>query len=297
MACSTSSISDSLNRLSLGSPKIEPVVIENITQLKSFEVALKSSSLLALDCEGVNLGRDGELSLIQVSSLDTCFLFDMLGMDGSSEILSFLKTILEDADVTKIIHDCKMDADALLHICGITLAGVHDTQAWDNVLHGSQDNLNRTLDRYKLQPCAARDSSVYDKNFRFWAQRPLTDKMIQWAAGDVSCLFELYQAQKDLVVDPSTLQKCHDASTRNSRFLMGMSIQKVSIHSTQIGNFIGKGGRNLFRLQGGRGSDGKYFYRTMGGRRSGIVGVYAPPACIDDAVKKLKPYMRHYYDY
>ena len=35
-----------------------------------------------------------------------------------------------DETVEKIVHDCRMDSDALFHKLGITLTHVHDTQSW-----------------------------------------------------------------------------------------------------------------------------------------------------------------------
>jgi hypothetical protein len=40
-----------------------------------------------------------------------------------------------------------------------------------------------------------RDGNVYATNPAFWATRPLTPKMIEWAAGDVTSLFAVRDAQ------------------------------------------------------------------------------------------------------
>ena len=55
--------------------------------------------ILACDCEGVNLGRLGRITLIQVSSPEVCVLFDVADQPLHPELLSALKEILEDDEV------------------------------------------------------------------------------------------------------------------------------------------------------------------------------------------------------
>ena len=124
------------------SPKV--LVVRSAAQLPECSV-LQRETLLALDCEGWRLGRMGTLSLIQVGTESgDAFLFDVLDCPRNSEVVQWLKAILESTAVTKIVHDCRMDSDALYHLLGITLAEVHDTQACG----GGRLNLNDTLQMY-----------------------------------------------------------------------------------------------------------------------------------------------------
>jgi len=61
-------------------------------------------------------------------------------MDRDCKAMVFLKEILESKTIIKVIHDCKMGADALYHIFGINLVGCHDTQQWDEVLREKKEN-------------------------------------------------------------------------------------------------------------------------------------------------------------
>ncbi len=77
---------------------------------------------------------------------------------------SFLKEILEDTDITKIMHNCRMDSDALHAELHIKLAGVHDTQACDMLLSGTsmEKNLNRLLMAYDCRINLVRNNSIYN---------------------------------------------------------------------------------------------------------------------------------------
>lgn len=127
----------------------QPKIIGTYQDLKiEYKSDINGSTVLALDCEGVDLGRDGSITIITMSTENSCYLFDVIDLRAGlkSELKAFLKDILEDEHVTKIIHDCKMDSDALLHSLGIMLAGVHDTQAWDDIIRkNGEKNLNDTL--------------------------------------------------------------------------------------------------------------------------------------------------------
>jgi len=56
-----------------------------------------------------------------------CFLFDMVKeLPGATP---FLKQLMENPKVVKVLHDCRQDAAALLVQKGICLKNVYDTQA------------------------------------------------------------------------------------------------------------------------------------------------------------------------
>ena len=172
--------------------------------LQAARDAISREKLLTLDSEGVDLGRCGRTCVVQIGTQSSgCFLFDTLDHDSTSPVVQYLKEILEDRSITKIIHDCKMDSDAFYHAWGIVLSGVHDTQVCDTLLHctGRGRNLNDTLRANGLQSNVCRDSSVYEKNVAFWATRPMTSQMVEWASGDVESLFGLYDAQRKCLDD------------------------------------------------------------------------------------------------
>jgi hypothetical protein len=171
--------------------------------LEQARKAITGATLLAVDCEGVDLCREGSICIVQVSTPSHCFLFDVVGLGPRHKIVEFLKDILENPKITKIIHDCKMDSDALYHLLGIKLVGVHDTQACDVLLRNcGEHNLNNTLVENGCRSNVVRDGNVYESNPRFWATRPMTPMMIDWASGDVASLFELYNIQMAKAASP-----------------------------------------------------------------------------------------------
>jgi ribonuclease D len=273
-------------------------VVENADDLASCEANLSTCTLLALDCEGVKLSRMGEITIVQVSSRSHCFLFDVLALDKTSAAVMFLKKILEDSRVVKIVHDVKMDSDALYHCLGIALSNVHDTQAWDLIINGREENLNKTLVRSNCTPNLERDSTVYVNN-RFWAQRPLTELMVDWASGDVGCLFELYDAQIRHVRDNdhggAAEAMCEIVS--NERLtLRDKIVQTYKIREDKVGLFIGTGGKNIKRLM--EQIPGTFYHVDRGGVRGFMrdVDVYAPDeVTMMKALLRLEKYTHEWY--
>jgi exonuclease 3'-5' domain-containing protein 1 len=108
-------------------------VVKTDAEVESARLILRALTVevLALDAEGVDLCRDGELCIIQLGTPSVSFLFDVLNEPKESPLIKLVKEILKDDTVCKVIHDCKMVCDALYHQYGIRLRNVHDTQAWD----------------------------------------------------------------------------------------------------------------------------------------------------------------------
>ena len=224
---------------------------------------------VVFDCEGVDLSRIGSVELISIcfSSLEV-FLVD-IGKNPDRDILKAVKNLLEDTNIVKIIHDCKMDSDALFHLHGIDIQNVHDTASFHEVITGSVDqNLNSVLSYNGIEQNQIRDSNIYKNNYRFWATRPLTKMMINWASADVDRLFQVADKQLDCIDSRgkdraiSKSNKCI-AYAREMRLASGLSVRNP-------GRFIGRGGANLRSLQsrtgtliysnGGRGGSWMVYY-------------------------------------
>lgn len=100
--------------------------------------AIKKSSpldecvIISFDCEGVNLGVKGQLTIIEIGTIrGEAFIFDLqqcpqLMTDGG------LKNILEDENIIKIIHDCRNDSFNLYTQYNVLLRNVFDTQVSRN---------------------------------------------------------------------------------------------------------------------------------------------------------------------
>lgn len=97
----------------------------------------RTSPQLAVDLEGAKFQRNGDISIVQISSheLDSVYLVDIytLGnavfdVKGAKHSTCSLRTILESTTISKLMFDCRTDNDVLLHTAGVRLAGVIDLQ-------------------------------------------------------------------------------------------------------------------------------------------------------------------------
>ena len=156
---------------------------------------LATDKLLAIDCEGVNLGAPGgSLCLIQVASENAgVFLFDVVQCD-----LLFdcgLRSLLESDTVLKFIHDCRHDAAALFSCAKVVLNRVFDSQVAYSVINKthtriSLDNLIRnTIGKQHPE----KKNAPHKRDHRIWAKRPLSSQCISYAAADVVLLLEAGQ--------------------------------------------------------------------------------------------------------
>ena len=151
---------------------------------------------VAFDCEGIRLSRVGTVDLVSIClSTMEVFLVDF-GGDACPQILKKVKELFESENVTKIIHDCRMDCDALFHIHGIKVNNVHDTSCFHYMIMGNDATSLNDVPRFNsIEQNSIRSNGVYNLNPRFWSTRPLTKEMVKWASSDVGRLFHLAASQ------------------------------------------------------------------------------------------------------
>jgi DNA polymerase I-like protein with 3'-5' exonuclease and polymerase domains len=222
--------------------------------LVAVDKAIENGGCVVFDCEGVNLCRVGTVELVALCFKDEkddvenpVFLVDLMGCKNP-QVKTTLKKLFESDSVEKIIHDSRMDCDALFHLHGITLRNVHDTSCFHAVVTGREDvNLNETLQYNGLPTNTTRDSSIYKINPRFWATRPLTSKMIEWSSSDVDKLLRLAAKQKVTLVSGSTEAK--EKSMMYTSVVRDMKLERSVRCHINIGRFIGPRGANIRRLQ------------------------------------------------
>ncbi|CAK1355966.1 hypothetical protein CB0940_00368 [Cercospora beticola] len=92
---------------------------------------------LAVDLEGVSLGRDGDISIVQIflAPKKVCFLVDVFTLGsvafktaGRVSRTTTIASLLEDPQVKKLLFDCRTDNEALAHLYGVHMRGVVDVQ-------------------------------------------------------------------------------------------------------------------------------------------------------------------------
>ena len=205
---------------------------------------------VAFDCEGVNLSRLGSVEIVSICfpGCSGVYLIDF-GKGKCPKIVKAVKELFSNSALTKIIHDCRMDCDALYHKHGIKVNNVHDTSAFHDFIGFEKNkNLNDTLGYYGICVNVERDKAVYKSNPNFWATRPLTQKMIDWASADVDKLFQLADKQlerissssKSSAIEKSTV---YAGTARDMKVCTGLKVYG------NVGRFIGLGGANIRSLE------------------------------------------------
>lgn len=197
-----------------------PEVIEDVGRCKQVVDVLERERVLAVDCEGVSLGVNGPLTLVQVGNYSgEVYLFDIL---RNKDLLSRgrLGTLLESPNIIKVIQSCSNDSAALYHQFKVTLKNVFDTQVANLVIQEHQGR--RLAPLLKLAAiCEQYGGKKFSTELKddvqaewmtvtgdLWAKRPMTDEMILYAAGDVKAIIpEVYENQKRYLEDNNLLRK------------------------------------------------------------------------------------------
>ncbi|KAG1661487.1 hypothetical protein FOA52_010202 [Chlamydomonas sp. UWO 241] len=226
-------------------------VIGPLTQIESLSAEhlaeLRGARSFSFDCEGVGLTREGPVCIVTLATESICFVFDVLKSERTPGAVALLKELLKAPGVTKIIHDAKMDVDALHHQLGITPVALHDTQAWDQVLTGNRSNLNTTLERYHCTPIAERSKDLYRGNPVIWATRPLPQSLVDYASGDVTSLLDLAQKQRAKAGEGTPTKTQCVAASKTSGELCKKRMARVLVSDKR--RMIGLKGSNLRKLE------------------------------------------------
>lgn len=143
---------------------------------------LQEQSRIALDCEAAGFHRyTDKLCLVQLSTPEETFLFDTLAVNPEKS----LKPLLEDPEVRVVMHGADFDLRLLHRDLGIRVRGLFDTQAAATLLGATAIGLASLLQEH-LGIELAKEHQRAD-----WAQRPLPDGFLEYAASDTRHLMDL----------------------------------------------------------------------------------------------------------
>jgi ribonuclease D len=208
-----------------------------------------TSNLVSVDCEGVELGRNGQLSIIQVATADHVYVFDVLSL-GETLFSKGLKRALERPIPTKVFYDCRRDSDILYHQFGVKLKGVVDAALsevffrWTNGM-----GVPRFLKGYRR--CVETYLGVDNPHFfqlknkvssmmstlgtSIWIERPLPQELLEYAAYDVKYLRDLHLVLTQ-TMSKRNIRMIYAASTRFVRMERDISelVVRESVQWTQI---------------------------------------------------------------
>lgn len=158
---------------------MEYAYIDNPEQLRQVLPRLSGQPLLGVDTEAAGYHRYlDRLSLIQISTRTENFLVDPLAIED----LSGLGPILSDRGTEKIFHDADYDLRILDRDLGLSVAGLFDTQIAAAFLGERALGLGAVVERF-LGPSLPKAFQRAD-----WAERPLSQGMMDYAATDTAYL-------------------------------------------------------------------------------------------------------------
>ena len=192
-------------------------------------------ALLAVDCEGNSLSREGALTIITVATEEKVYIFDVQKL-GQATFSSGLGEILEDESHRKLMFDCRQDSDALWHQFKVKLSGVLDLQLLEVIyrrenpsasttktpqsssknkrggrrnrrsqrtdevekIYGFRRCLELYLQDENLVKIKDKGKELLEEDDELWTKRPLTDELIQYCVVDTMVMFRLYNKMKDV---------------------------------------------------------------------------------------------------
>ncbi|VDI69768.1 exonuclease 3'-5' domain-containing protein 1 [Mytilus galloprovincialis] len=197
-------------------PKVE-IITETDRCLRIVE-HLSECDFIALDAEGINLGKEGPLTLLQIGTVDdNVYLFDIV---TNKDLFrkGKLEDILQSDKPVKVIHACAGDSAALYHQFGIQLKNVFDTQVANIIIEETKGRriptamkLSDVCQMYsdKAKPLDQKDLlkvKLKKEDGELWARRPLTAEMIEYASNDVTALIPtVYLNQKRILNEKALL--------------------------------------------------------------------------------------------
>ena len=221
--------------------------VDSVEKAKQACDQLGSFTELAFDCEGVDLGRGGKLTLIQLMAKDDkIFIFDVLALGESVFQNTGLREILESKEIRKVMFDCRCDSDSLWEEYKVKLTNVLDMQLFEYMVRPIAGTSLRGANRpwHVRKPCirgldksvstyVRRSDLLNDIGIRdfesmkksggelmrschtVWRYRPLHQGLERYAALDVVILHLVKEAlTKKLPMQGVQLERLEVASER-----------------------------------------------------------------------------------
>ena len=165
-------------------------LIKTNKELKEACKKLNKAKFITIDTEFIREKTYwSQLCLIQVCSGESEFIIDPLEED--IDLKPFIK-ILNKKSILKVFHSGRQDIEIFFKISGKIPSPIFDTQIAAMVCgFGDSVGYEKLVDKLLRKKI--------DKSSRFsnWAKRPLTNKQLNYAIGDVTHLFEIYPLLND----------------------------------------------------------------------------------------------------
>ncbi|KAF1977155.1 hypothetical protein BU23DRAFT_453458 [Bimuria novae-zelandiae CBS 107.79] len=166
---------------------------------------------LYVDLEGVNLSRNGSISILTLYDLSSKTVFfidefvDRMSSFGTKPHFITLKKILESTEIPKVFFDARNDSDALFAHFGIKLQGVQDLQVMELATRSGRNrervnglakciqfglmNILSPIQRSQIQTVKDRGSKLFAPekggSFHVFNMRPLDNILLHYCIQDV----------------------------------------------------------------------------------------------------------------
>lgn len=171
--------------------------------------------VMAFDLEGVNLGRQGQVTLLQLAVDESCvFCFDILMLGPALLGQNFLGPLFMSPHMVKLCFDCRVDGDVLHTHFGIHIPHVYDIQVLYTMLFQANNDrflkgLRHVLQTsgiiscpYRLHHILAAKTKIktlMTANANLFQMRPVTTELLQYCSSDVVFLLRMYRHWHHLI--------------------------------------------------------------------------------------------------
>src|SRR3989338_9239496 len=180
--------------------------------------ALLKDPIIAVDLEG-QLNKGGKVWLVQAATANQVYIFYLLTtVEDRERMVALLTELFESNKITKIMHDCRRDNEALRFLLNIELKNVIDTQVFHAYIQkhklaaprskrNARIGLNELLETYGCPINNLKDQmhQMFNEKseadiVQMWTTRPLSHQILAYAADDVRQLCACYQAMKRAII-------------------------------------------------------------------------------------------------
>ena len=194
-------------------------LIESIEDLAFLNEELLLKPYVGIDTEFRRTTKDNiRLALLQINDAEEIYLVDTILIEDPKDQCSFL---FSDS-VTKILHSCKEDLEAIFAWTKKEMVNIFDTQIANSLLDGDFSIGYQALVEQET-------GIVLNKNETRsnWIRRPLSDSQLKYATLDVEYLIYLYKLQKERLINEAKLE-WHDQEIKR---LLEITFNPLSLYT------------------------------------------------------------------
>ncbi|MBW2272914.1 MAG: HRDC domain-containing protein [Deltaproteobacteria bacterium] len=165
-------------------------MIDSQSRLEELAKELAKEEIVAVDTEADSFYHYFDKTcLVQVATKRNAYVIDPLALGGPAE-LAPLGPVFSSPDVCVVFHAAEYDIFVLKRDCGFTFANLFDTMVSSQLLGYSAIGLAALIEHH-FGLKIPKDEQRSD-----WSRRPLTEKQLAYAVGDVLYLIRLAKSLK-----------------------------------------------------------------------------------------------------